>query len=79
MKKIMIDARMSVQLAKLRQVAVLCDTTGKVLGQFCPRLNSHASLEPQISEKEIKRRLKSREKRNSTTEVLEHLEKLARS
>jgi len=76
--QITLDAQVASQLCSLIQSVELCDPTGRVLGQFVPRIDmaEWEPVSPEISEEEIKRRLTSNEKRYSTAEVLAHLEKL---
>jgi hypothetical protein len=75
--QIIVDANLSNQLLELSQPAELCDRSGQVLGRFVPLINRSEwePLSPDISEEELDRRAKSKEKRYSTAEVLAHLEK----
>jgi hypothetical protein len=56
----------------------VCDEQGRILARVKPVLDSSFwnSLSPPASEDELHRRSKSSEKRYTTQEMLEHLEKL---
>jgi len=74
MGKITVDEAMREKLANAGQTLELCDGAGNVIGYFTPKANA-ASLEPQISEEEIDRRM--REGRLYTyAEVMAHLRSL---
>ena len=78
MNQITLDLALSKQLHSLGQVVELCDPSGKVLGRFVPvvDLNDWEPLSPDVSDSELERRSKSKEKRYTTAEVVAHLEKL---
>jgi len=71
-----VAASISTQLAGLTQPVELCDASGRVLGQFVPRidLSEWEPISPDISEAELERRAKSNEPRYTTKEVLARLE-----
>lgn len=77
MTQIIVDASLSNQLLTLTQPAELCDRSGQVLGRFVPLINlsEWEPLSPDLSEEELDRRAKSKEKRYTTADVLAHLEK----
>jgi len=77
MTQIIVDASLSNQLLALSQPAELCDNSGQVLGRFVPLINlaEWEPLSPDVSEEELDRRAKSKEKRYTTAEVLARLEK----
>ena len=77
MTQIIVDASLSSRLLSLTQPVELCDHSGQVLGRFVPLidLSEWEPLSPDISEEELDRRAKSKEKRYTTAEVLAHLEK----
>jgi hypothetical protein len=76
--QIIVDAALSTQLHSVTRPVELCDVSGQVLGRFVPLINlsEWEPLSPDISEEELDRRAKSKEKRYTTAEVLAHLEKL---
>ena len=78
MMKITLDEALAKKLHELFQAAELCDPSGKVVGHFEPVFDPEEweILGPQISEEELDRRSNSNEKRYTTAEVLEYLEKL---
>ena len=78
MSQIILDANVSSQLHKLMHAVELCDPSGRVLGRFVPLidLSEWEPISPEVSEEELDRRSKSKEKRYTTAEVLAHLEKL---
>ncbi|MGH7172103.1 MAG: hypothetical protein ACRELF_00830 [Gemmataceae bacterium] len=78
MTQIILDASVSSQLHALNRAVELCDPSGQVLGRFVPLidLSEWEPLSPDVSEEELDRRAKSREKRYTTEEVHAHLEKL---
>jgi hypothetical protein len=77
MNRIEIDQNIQEKLRNINHSVELCDSAGNVLGRFIPKLDPKEwePLEPQISQEEIERRLKSNEKRYTTTEVIAYLEK----
>jgi hypothetical protein len=76
--QIFLDANLSTKLHQLGQPAELCDPSGKVLGKFVPLidLSEWEPVTPEASEEELDRRERAGEKRYSTQEVLDHLERL---
>ena len=78
MGKITIDADLLAKLRTLTQPMELCEPSGRVVGKFLPTLDPSEwdSVEPQISDEEIQRRLRAKGKTYSTAQVLAHLEKL---
>jgi hypothetical protein len=78
MTQIIVDATLPIKLISLTQPVDLCDTQGRVLGRFIPKidLSQYEPLEPQVSDEELMRRAQSKEKTYTTAEVLEHLRKL---
>jgi hypothetical protein len=78
MTQIILDANVCGQLHKLTQHVELCDPSGRVLGEFVPRINMSEwePVSPAASEEELDRREQSNEKRYTTAEVLAYLEKL---
>lgn len=77
MTQIILDAGMASRLHALGQTVELCDPSGQVLGRFVPLidLSEWEPLSPDISEEELERRAKSKEKRYTIAEVVAHLEK----
>jgi hypothetical protein len=75
--QIIVDAALSNQLHSVTQPVELCDVSGQVLGRFVPLINlsEWEPLSPDVSEEELDRRARSKEKRYTTAEVLAHLEK----
>jgi hypothetical protein len=78
MTQIILDATTSVRLTEVTHPVDLCDPSGRVLGQFVPRvdLSQWEPISPDVSEEELDRREQAQERRYSTGEVLAHLEKL---
>ncbi len=75
MSRITISREMKEQLQGVKHLAELCDENGQVIGCFVPETD-RSCLEPQVSEEELDRREKSNERRFTTQEVLDFLEKL---
>jgi hypothetical protein len=79
MTRITVDAALSSKLSEATEAVELCDSSGRVLGRFfpAPDLSQYEpdSLEPQVSDEELRRREQS-EKWYTTEEVLDHLRKL---
>ncbi len=77
MSQVMVDAALSSKLGKQFQPVELCDPSGRVLGQFIPKVNlsEYGPFEPQVSEQELDRRVQETES-YTTAEVLAYLEKL---
>jgi hypothetical protein len=78
MTRIKLDTDLAARLHDLAQVAELCDPSGRVLGQFVPRvdLSEWEPVSPEVSEEELDRRARSGARRYSTAEVLATLERL---
>jgi hypothetical protein len=78
MPKITLDDALSSRLNELSQVVELCDPSGRVLGRFIPQIDMSEwePISPEVSEEELDRRERSNEKRYTTAEVLDYLEKL---
>jgi len=76
--QIILDGSVSGQLHNLTQPVELCDPTGRVLGEFVPRIDMSEwePVTPAASEEELDRREQSNEKRYTIAEVLAYLEKL---
>ena len=77
MTQIILDASVSGQLHHLTHPVELCDPSGRVLGEFVPRIDMSEwkPISPDISEEELDRREKS-DKWYTTEEVLAHLKSL---
>jgi hypothetical protein len=77
MSQLIVDAALSSKLGQQLQPVELCDPSGRVLGQFIPKvdLSEYGPFEPQVSEKELDRREQETES-YTTAEVLAYLEKL---
>lgn len=77
MQKITLDAAAIARLSELTTGTEICDGDGKVIGFYRPKLDpaKYGPLEPQISEEELERRLKSN-KRHTVEQVLERLRQL---
>jgi hypothetical protein len=75
MTQITLDAGVSSKLHNLNGPVELCDPTGRILGKFVPSMDM-SEWEPisaDISEEELERRGKSKEKRYTTGEVVDRL------
>ncbi len=75
MTRVVVDAAIRSRLNNLTEVLELCDESGRVLAQLIPAPNL-STLQPRVSEEELRRREQSGEKRYTTAEVLAYLEKL---
>jgi hypothetical protein len=77
MSQLIVDAALSSKLGQQFQSVELCDPSGRVLGQFIPKvdLSEYGPFEPQVSEEELDRREQETES-YTTAEVLAYLEKL---
>lgn len=75
MSRITISRQLKKKLQRVKNMAELCDENGQVVGCFVPE-RRRSCLEPQVSEAELDRREKSKERRYTTREVLAYLEKL---
>lgn len=77
MSRMILDAAFAEKLRHTTEAVEFCDSSGKILGRFTPKLDPNEyDLEPQISEGEIRRRMESNEPRYTTAEVLQYLERL---
>jgi len=81
MTHIVVDSILGTKLNDILQPVELCDSTGRVLGRFIPKLDPtrYGPLEPQVSEEELRRRSQSKEETKTTDEVIAHLEGLETS
>jgi hypothetical protein len=77
MTQIIVDASVSGQLHKLTQPVELCDPSGRVLGEFIPRIDMSEwePVSPAASEEELDRREQSDEW-YTTEQVLAYLKSL---
>lgn len=78
MTQITLDPETSNKLSNLLLSAELCDSSGRVIGRFIPKIDMSEwePLEPQVSEEELGRREQASEKLYTTAKVLAYLEKL---
>jgi hypothetical protein len=78
MSKILVDPNLRAKLGQLYYPVELCDESGHVLGHFIPTVDmaQFEALGPEVSAEELQRRKQSGEKRYTTEELLEHLERL---
>jgi hypothetical protein len=78
MSRITLDASMVGKYDHLPGPVEVCDPSGRVLGQFMPKidLSDWEPMSPPASEEELNRRMNSKEKGYTTAEVLAYLEKL---
>ena len=78
MTKVVLDAELRDRLLGLSEPLELCDDAGRVLGRVFPSidLSEYEPWEPPFDEAELRRREQSGERRYTTAEVLEHLERL---
>jgi hypothetical protein len=78
MSRIILDSALCGKLRGLAEPVQLCDDSGRVLGEFIPRIDMSEweFVGPEVSEEELDRREGSNEKRYTTAEVLAYLEKL---
>lgn len=78
MTQITLDAELRRKLLDLSRPLELCDESGLVLARLLPTPdpNLYESLEPQVSEEELRRRSRDKGSTYSTAEVLAHLETL---
>ena len=79
MNKIILDSAILAALPNLDHFAELCDPSGRTLGYFTPAVDPalYAELDVVIDEDELLRRAKE-DRRYTTAEVIEHLERLSR-
>jgi hypothetical protein len=77
MSQLIVDAALSSKLGQQFQSVELCDPSGRVLGQFIPKvdLSEWEAVTPDISEEELARREKSTDW-YTTEEVLAYLKNL---
>ena len=78
MTQIILDASVATKLQNLQQPVELCAPSGRVLGRFVPLVDfsQWEPLTPEASAEELRRREQANEKRYTTDEVLDYLEKL---
>jgi hypothetical protein len=78
MTRIVVDSDLRTKLLDFCQALELCDAAGRVVGRLYPAAapSAYEPWEPPMDEPELQRREKSKDKRHSTAEVLEHLGKL---
>ena len=77
MTQIILDASVSGKLHNLTQPVELCDPSGRILGEFVPRIDMSEwePVSPAASEEELDRREQS-EEWYTTEQVLAHLKSL---
>ncbi len=77
MSRIVLDEATLARLGELTGSVAVCDSRGKVVGYFRPKLDPEkdAPLEPQVSEEELRRREQS-DRWYTTAEVRERLRHL---
>ena len=78
MTRITLDADLRHRLHDLSEPVELCNEAGAVVARILPvpDPNLYENLEPQVSEEELRRRLREKGKTYTTAEVLIHLESL---
>ena len=79
MDRIIVDADLLQKLGNITKPLELCDASGKVLGQLFPEVDLSEYepwIPPDLTEAELRRLEQSDQKRYTTKEVLEHLERL---
>lgn len=78
MIRIEIDDILRQRLGNLAKPVQICDASGRVLAHVLP-VDDMADFElvsPDVSDEELERRHRSNERRYTTAEVLDHLERL---
>lgn len=77
MSRMTLDSDLAGRLREVNHTIELCDPSGSVLGRFVPAadLSQWEAVTPDVTEEELDRRERSGEKRYSTAEVLDRLEK----
>jgi hypothetical protein len=77
MTRIKLDAELRGKLRNLAEPLELCDETGRVVGRVFPSTDAsdYEPTEPQADEEELRRREQSSGRRDSTAEVIGHLER----
>jgi hypothetical protein len=80
MSRITLDATLANQLHQLYDIVELCDPSGKVLGEFIPKvdMSEWEPISPGASEEELDRREQSKEW-YTTDEVIAYLNNLEKS
>jgi hypothetical protein len=80
MTRVVVDETLRAKLLNLTQPLELCDESGRVLASLHPKLDlsQYEPLEPQVSEEELDRRMKSTQW-YTTEEVLAYLKNLEKS
>ena len=78
MIRCVVDEFLKRKLHGLTEPLELCDESGRVLARVTPALDlsEYEAISPSVSDEELDRRSKSSERRFTTGEVLDHLEKL---
>jgi hypothetical protein len=78
MSQFILDANSLQMLPTLTQPVDLCDSSGRVLGRFVPKidLSEWEIVGQEVSAEELRKREESGQKRYSTAEVIAHLESL---
>ena len=78
MSQFILDANSLQELPMLTHPVDLCDSSGRVIGRFVPKidLSEWEIVGPELSAEELRRREESGQKRYSTAEVVAHLESL---
>jgi hypothetical protein len=74
MPRLILNSDLLAKLPTVTSETMIVNEQGKILGTFLPI--DPLDLEPKVSEEELDRRSKSNEKRYTTVEVLQYLEKL---
>jgi hypothetical protein len=74
--RIVLDEKLIGKLRASMQSVDIYDAAGKVIGFFVPKVDpaEYESLEPEIDNAEIRRRLESKGPRYTTAEILRDLE-----
>lgn len=77
MNRILLDTALRQKLGNLEEPFVLCDESGRTLGQFVPTFDQAAfeGLDSPISREELQKRKQNKGRTYSTAEVLAQLEK----
>lgn len=78
MTRVLVNETLRNMLHGISEPLELCDESGRVLGRVFPMLDlsQYEPLQPRVSTEELERRHQSNEKRYTTKEVLDYLEKL---
>jgi hypothetical protein len=78
MTRVIVDEALRNKLLDFAEPLDLCDESGRVLAQVFPAVDpsEYELVEPPISEEELRRLEDPNQRRYTTAEVLEHLERL---